>query len=120
MKPSDLADRRKAGLPLYDPSSLVVVGPEAVRRETPRASRSAKQTAEPAEQPRFVIASSVTPETIEWMWRGRLPRGKLVILDGDPGTGSSGVHRRGRNPPMALPVTPPASAAHRANPCSSN
>jgi archaellum biogenesis ATPase FlaH len=89
MKPSDLADRRKAGLPLYDPSSLVVVGPEAVRRETPRASRSAKQTAEPAEQPRFVIASSVTPETIEWMWRGRLPRGKLVILDGDPGTGKS-------------------------------
>jgi hypothetical protein len=28
-------------------------------------------------------------ERVEWLWRGRLPFGKLVILDGDPGTGKS-------------------------------
>jgi len=31
----------------------------------------------------------VTAERIAWLWPGRLPRGKLVILDGDPGVGKS-------------------------------
>jgi putative DNA primase/helicase len=28
-------------------------------------------------------------ERVEWLWPGRLPLGKLVVLDGDPGTGKS-------------------------------
>lgn len=34
-------------------------------------------------------ASSVSPETVQWLWPGRLARGKLTLLDGDPGVGKS-------------------------------
>jgi len=43
------------------------------------------------------IVPSVTPynrikrERVHWMWPSRLPRGKLVILDGDPDVGKSTV-----------------------------
>ncbi|MCC6489635.1 MAG: AAA family ATPase [Candidatus Hydrogenedentes bacterium] len=33
--------------------------------------------------------SEVQPEQVEWLWLGRLARGKLTILDGDPGLGKS-------------------------------
>jgi RecA-family ATPase len=44
-------------------------------------------------QPRFALTrlSDVPPERIEWLWDGYLPRGKIVILDGDPGLGKSSV-----------------------------
>src|SRR5690606_23340966 len=31
----------------------------------------------------------VEPEHVEWLWPGRLPAGKLVVIDGDPSTGKS-------------------------------
>jgi hypothetical protein len=37
------------------------------------------------------LLSDVTPEEIAWLWPGRLPRGKLVLVDGDPGLGKSVV-----------------------------
>ena len=33
------------------------------------------------------LASEVTPKTIEWLWPGRIPLGKITVLDGDPGIG---------------------------------
>ncbi|WP_368834357.1 AAA family ATPase [Mycobacterium intracellulare] len=33
--------------------------------------------------------ADVEPEEVSWHWRGRLPVGKLVTLDGDPGLGKS-------------------------------
>ncbi len=33
--------------------------------------------------------SEVEPQQVTWIWPGRLPAGKLVVLDGDPGTGKS-------------------------------
>ena len=33
--------------------------------------------------------ADVAPERVEWLWPGRLPIGKLVVLDGDPGCGKS-------------------------------
>jgi len=33
--------------------------------------------------------SDVKPEPVEWLWQGRIPAGKLVTLDGDPGLGKS-------------------------------
>jgi hypothetical protein len=33
--------------------------------------------------------SDVEPERVEWLWAGRIPLGKLTILEGDPGTGKS-------------------------------
>lgn len=33
--------------------------------------------------------SEVKPETIQWLWQDRIPWGKLVLLEGDPGLGKS-------------------------------
>jgi hypothetical protein len=38
-----------------------------------------------------VLLSEVEPEQVEWLWPGRLPFGKLAVLDGDPGLGKSVV-----------------------------
>jgi RecA-family ATPase len=34
-------------------------------------------------------ASEIAPEPIEWLWRGRIARGKHTIVAGEPGTGKS-------------------------------
>lgn len=36
-----------------------------------------------------VCMADVEPESIEWLWEGRIPRGKLTLLEGDPKTGKS-------------------------------
>ena len=38
-----------------------------------------------------VRLADVTAERISWLWEGRLPRGKIVVLDGDPGVGKSSL-----------------------------
>jgi hypothetical protein len=35
------------------------------------------------------LLSEVAPERVEWLWPGRIPLGKLSIIDGDPGLGKS-------------------------------
>lgn len=37
------------------------------------------------------MLSDVEPERIEWLWPGRLARGKLHLVDGDPGLGKSTI-----------------------------
>jgi hypothetical protein len=39
----------------------------------------------------FTILADVTPERVSWLWPGRIPFGKITILDGDPGLGKSTV-----------------------------
>lgn len=39
----------------------------------------------------LTLASTVQPEEIKWIWQGRIPRGKVTVLDGDPGLGKSTV-----------------------------
>lgn len=36
-----------------------------------------------------VRLSDVQPERVAWLWPGRIPLGKLTLLDGDPGLGKS-------------------------------
>ena len=36
-----------------------------------------------------LLASQVDREEIEWLWLGYLPKGKVVVLDGDPAQGKS-------------------------------
>jgi hypothetical protein len=36
-----------------------------------------------------ILLSTVQPERVEWLWPGRIPLGKLTIIDGDPGLGKS-------------------------------
>lgn len=54
----------------------------------------------PVDEPEHVPASTtlsvtrlsdVVPERVRWLWDGRLPIGKMVVLDGDPGLGKSTV-----------------------------
>jgi hypothetical protein len=33
--------------------------------------------------------SEVEPERVDWLWRGRIPKGKLTLIDGDPGLGKT-------------------------------
>ena len=37
----------------------------------------------------LVRVSSVKAERVEWEWKNRIPRGKVSVLDGDPGLGKS-------------------------------
>lgn len=39
--------------------------------------------------PVSVSLADVQPEPVTWLWVSRIPRGKLTILDGDPGLGKS-------------------------------
>lgn len=42
--------------------------------------------------PRSLVSgplSEVQPEMVRWLWEGRIPLGKLTVLDGDPGLGKS-------------------------------
>lgn len=36
-----------------------------------------------------VSLADVVPERVDWLWSGRLPLGKIVVLDGDPSVGKS-------------------------------
>jgi hypothetical protein len=36
-----------------------------------------------------VRLSDVAPEPLRWLWPGRIPAGKITVLDGDPGLGKS-------------------------------
>lgn len=41
--------------------------------------------------PRVVRMADVPPERVTWLWEPYVPRGKLTILEGDPGIGKSSV-----------------------------
>lgn len=45
--------------------------------------------AESADLVRLTTLADVQPERVSWLWPGRIPVGKLVTLDGDPGLGKS-------------------------------
>ncbi len=37
------------------------------------------------------LLSEVEPERVEWLWPGRIPKGKVSLIEGDPGTGKSAL-----------------------------
>jgi hypothetical protein len=53
------------------------------------ASGHAGGTAGPAPEPSTRTFAEVTPVNVRWLWRGWLPVGKLVMVDGAPGVGKS-------------------------------
>ncbi len=48
-----------------------------------------KQVSKMPPQQVGLILSDVAPEVVKWLWPGRIPLGKLTILEGDPGLGKS-------------------------------
>lgn len=72
--------------------------PAAARREpvrhakTPAARKARPQAAAlPMAAADVVSLADVPPEHVAWIWPRYLPRGKIVVLDGDPGVGKSTV-----------------------------
>lgn len=49
----------------------------------------ASGTAAPTPTVRTVRVADVEPERVEWLWDGRVPRGMITLVDGDPGLGKS-------------------------------
>jgi hypothetical protein len=42
-------------------------------------------------KPAGTLLSEVTPKAVSWLWTNRLPLGKIVMIDGDPGLGKTTV-----------------------------
>ena len=40
-------------------------------------------------EPNIVAMSSIQPRAVQWLWKNRIPNGKLVSLSGNPGLGKS-------------------------------
>jgi hypothetical protein len=81
----------------------------AFRRMGPTGGRP-PETVPGAAGPVVVTLADVEPEAVEWLWAGRIPRGKLTLLDGDPGLGKSTVAydiaaRVSRGLPMPVETT---------------
>lgn len=62
---------------------------------------------------REVRLDSVEPQSVQWLWPGRVPFGKLTLLEGDPGLGKSTVTldlaarlSRGQSLPGGSPCQP--------------
>lgn len=60
-------------------------GPE--RHAADGGERAARPRAN--EQPVLLPLDTVQPERVRWLWPGRIPIGKLSVVDGDPGLGKS-------------------------------
>jgi len=43
----------------------------------------------PGAETGLVWLGTVKPQKVRWLWRGYIPRGKITLIDGDPGTGKS-------------------------------
>ena len=48
-----------------------------------------KAESRPLSVPVLTCMADVKPESISWLWPGRIPRGKLTLYAGDPGLGKS-------------------------------
>jgi hypothetical protein len=60
-----------------------------VAAEPWKASEPTSASTPDAPGPVVVNLGSVKPEPIAWLWRGRLARGKVTVIGGDPGLGKS-------------------------------
>lgn len=58
-------------------------------RDRARQKEQQKKAKTAAHKPSIYRLSDVEPELVEWLWPGRIPAGKVTIIDGDPGLGKS-------------------------------
>ncbi|MGH9507831.1 MAG: AAA family ATPase, partial [Terriglobales bacterium] len=73
---SDVGDWLAAGHTVAELRELVAAAPEW-------------RHASPAAAPVGTVMASVAPEQVRWLWPARIPRGKVTVLDGDPGLGKT-------------------------------
>src|SRR5262249_19601439 len=100
--------------PLWAPRRRAGSLRRAPRRRRSDADETPRQGDEAARKGRTMSATTclkslteVAARPIEWLWEGRIPRGKITILDGDPGVGKAALAlglaaRVSRGAPMPL------------------
>jgi hypothetical protein len=71
-----------------EPSDLSDVDDKVDENDT-EAKVEARQPTKARPRLNVVTLSDVLPEAVEWLWPGRLPFGKISIVEGDPGVGKS-------------------------------
>ncbi len=78
------------------PSVVVVSYPQGKKdfgECTPEEVKQALDNAAPLVDakvaPNYVTMSDVEAEFVDWLWEGYIPKGKVIICDGDPGMGKS-------------------------------
>lgn len=84
--------RLKQGDKQADIERELNIEPPSEAQPPPRSRRNGKHDTppdEPSRSPIVIRLSEVTPSPIFWLWPGRIPLGKLTVLDGDPGLGKS-------------------------------
>lgn len=64
-------------------------GPDAVKALQALADLAEASTVSTA--PSGVLLADVQAEQVKWLWPGRIPFGKLTVIDGDPGLGKSAM-----------------------------
>jgi putative DNA primase/helicase len=87
----DISDHLAAGLALDDLAvvdlATIIVDPPPAPGHASGNGRASSNGA--GHRDRVLLAAGVTRARVEWLWPGRLPVGKLVMLDGDPDQGKS-------------------------------
>jgi putative DNA primase/helicase len=68
---------------------LAAHGREATLSHVEKEEEHACAAPETVARPVLVRLSDVRPERVSWLWPGRVPFGKLTLLEGDPGLGKS-------------------------------
>jgi hypothetical protein len=64
---------------------------QAIQAESPDTTVSIEQFAKIKAKLGVTLMSDVKPETTTWLWDGRIPNGKVTVIEGDPGVGKSFV-----------------------------
>ena len=52
---------------------------------------SKPRTEEEGSAPKTRTAAEIVPRPVKWLWPERIPRGKITLLDGDPGLGKTTI-----------------------------
>ena len=81
-----IAQNEDVCVPPLSEEEVSAIASQADRWERGRDQAKAK---EKVWIPEITNLGDVEPEFIEWRWKGRLPKGKLVIIQGDPEQGKS-------------------------------
>jgi hypothetical protein len=67
---------------------------EGLSERVPKIVQSQNRNGKAHDEPKKVLFETMTTvdeEEIDWLWKNRIPRGKLTLFDGDPGVGKSFV-----------------------------
>jgi len=70
-------------------STEALQGPDDVGRFLERAKARIPASANGHRSEVGTLLSEVRPERVEWLWKYRIPLGRITMLDGDPGNGKS-------------------------------